>query len=88
MGKKISAEEFDRIFDEGGDIMPYLDMDSAVVTDPKATKRVVVDFPAWMVNDLDKEAERLAVPRQSVIKMLIDQGLRRSEGHSKKAVTV
>lgn len=78
MGKKISTEEFDRIFDEGGDIMPYLDMDSVVAVDPKATKRVVVDFPAWMVRDLDKEAERLAVPRQSVIKMLIDQGLKRA----------
>ena len=86
MGKKINTEEFDRIFDEGENIMPYLDLESAVVTDPKATKRVV-DFPAWMVSDLDKEAERLAVPRQSVIKMFIDQGLRQSADRAKGVVT-
>ena len=35
MAKRISAEEFDRIFDEGNeDIVDYLDLDKAVVSYP------------------------------------------------------
>jgi hypothetical protein len=32
-------------------------------------KRVNVDFPAWMVDSLDREARRLGVTRQSLIKL-------------------
>jgi len=41
------------------------------------TRRVNVDFPAWMVESLDKEAKRLGVTRQSVIKMWIAERLER-----------
>jgi hypothetical protein len=34
-------------------------------------KRVNVDFPLWMIHLLDKEARRLGVPRQSIIKVWI-----------------
>ena len=39
------------------------------------SKKVNVDFPAWMVQSLDREAKRLGVPRQSVIKLWIAERL-------------
>ena len=68
--KPISAEEFDRKFDEGEDIMPYLDFKKAVFVN-----RVNVDFPAWMINRLDREATKLNVSRQAIIKMWIHDRL-------------
>jgi hypothetical protein len=70
----MKAEEFDRLVDEGGDITPYLDLDS--VTRPALrTRRVNVDFPAWVVDGLDQEAQRLGITRQSLIKMWIAERL-------------
>jgi hypothetical protein len=80
--KEITAEEFDRIFDEGKeDILQYLDL-STVRRPGLETRRVNVDFPNWMVESLDKEAKRLGVSRQSVIKVWIAQAL----DHSAAAV--
>lgn len=67
MPKTISAEEFDRLFDEGGDVSEYVDW-SAAHRPGQDMKRVNVDFPAWMVEALDKEAKRRGVTRQSLIK--------------------
>lgn len=64
--KRITAREFDRRFDAGEDISDYLDLDKAVVV-----HRVNVDFPAWMVTRLDREAKRLNISRQAVIKMWV-----------------
>jgi hypothetical protein len=67
--KKISAEEFDRLFDEGSDeIDQYIDWNSFRRVDDRV-KRVNVDFPQWMVNGLDREAKRRGVTRQALIKM-------------------
>lgn len=70
MTKSITAEEFDRKFDDGEDISEYVNWSAArrVNVDPK---RVNVDFPQWMVDFLDDEAKRLGVTRQSVIKVWI-----------------
>lgn len=67
--KTISAEEFDRLFDEGSDeIDQYLDWSKA--TRPGLEiKRVNVDFPQWMIARLDTEAKRRGVTRQALIKM-------------------
>ena len=67
--KTISAEEFDRLFDEGSDeIDQYLDWSKA--TRPELEiKRVNVDFPQWMIARLDTEAKRRGVTRQALIKM-------------------
>lgn len=77
MTKTITTEEFDRLFDAGEDISEYIDWDHGIMA-PGAneTRRVNVDFPNWMVIDLDQEADRLAINRQAVIKMLVDEGLR------------
>ena len=75
---KISAEEFDRIFDEGEeDIIQYLDMSTARHPGLEA-KRVNVDFPNWMVNSLDKQAKRLGIARQALIKMWIAERLQQN----------
>ncbi|MRX83619.1 type II toxin-antitoxin system BrnA family antitoxin [Eggerthella guodeyinii] len=75
--KKISTEEFDRIFDEGKeDIMEYLDLDNAVVSRPdREVRKVNVDMPLWMVEALDKEAKRVGIGRQAVIKMWLAERL-------------
>jgi hypothetical protein len=68
--KDITAEEFDRLAEEGKDITPYLDMKHAVVVN-----RVNVDFPRWMIKRLDREATKLNVSRQAIIKMWIHDRL-------------
>ena len=70
----MKAREFDKRFDEGQNISKYLDMSKA--RRPKQEqKRVNVDFPLWMIQLLDKEARRLGVPRQSVIKVWVAERL-------------
>ena len=77
MTTTITSEAFDRMFDEGEDVSAYIDFDNGVMVEgSKETRRVNVDFPNWMVVDLDLEADRLAINRQAVIKMLVDEGLR------------
>lgn len=73
----MKATDFDRKFDEGvEDIIDDLDLKSARRPLQEA-RRVNVDFPAWMVESLDREAKRLGVTRQSVIKMWIADRLER-----------
>lgn len=72
--KYITADELDKKFDNGKDISKHLDLENA--TRPGLEiKRVNVDFPTWMISLLDKEAKRLGVTRQSVIKFWISQKL-------------
>jgi hypothetical protein len=70
----MKAREFDKKFDEGKDISKYLDVSKARKT-KQEQKRVNVDFPLWMINLLDKEAKRLGVPRQSIIKVWVSERL-------------
>ena len=65
----------DKVFEKGEeDILPYLDLARAVRPGHEA-KRVNVDFPQWMLARLDLEADRLGVPRQSLIKVWIAERL-------------
>jgi hypothetical protein len=72
----MKAKTFDRKFDSGEEIVDQLDLSKArrVGTD---AKRVNVDFPAWMVDSLDREARRLGVTRQSLIKFWLAEKLGR-----------
>ncbi len=70
----MKADEFDSRFDAGEDITSELDMSSARRPGQTA-RRVNVDFPSWMVESLDREAKRLGVTRQSVIKVWIAEKL-------------
>ena len=84
--KKITAEEFDTKFDNGEDIDEYLDFSTAIrLKDMKKvkteTKKVNVDFPEWVIESLDKEAKRIGVTRQSIIKVWIAERLKEEAGH-------
>ena len=72
--KPVDAETFDTMFDNGEDISAHIDWTSA--RRPNLTiKRVNVDFPNWVVEALDEQAERLGVTRQSLIKIWITDRL-------------
>ena len=74
----MKASEFDRKFDEGvEDITDELDMSTATRS-LRDVRRVNVDFPVWMVESLDREANRLGVTRQSIIKVWIAERLERA----------
>lgn len=70
----MKAEELDTLFDDGKDISAYIE--TASIRQPnQESKRVNVDFPTWMVDSLDREAQRIGVTRQSVIKVWIAERL-------------
>ena len=72
----MKAKDFDKKFDEGVSIVKHLDLSKA--RRPKQEqKRVNVDFPLWMIHSLDKEAKRLGVPRQSIIKIWLAERLQK-----------
>ena len=70
----MKAKKFDQSFDEGADVTPALDLSKAKRVQ-NAPKRVNVDFPVWMVESLDREASKLGVTRQSVIKVWLAERL-------------
>jgi hypothetical protein len=74
----MKAEEFEKIFDDGEDIAHLLDLSSARRPNLEQ-KRVNVDFPIWMVNQLDREAKHVGVTRQSIIKMWLAERLERRQ---------
>ena len=71
--KSIPAEEFDRAFEKGRDLTPYLDLASAKARHP--TQRVNVDVPKDLLEKVDQEAARIGVPRTSLIKVWISEKL-------------
>jgi hypothetical protein len=73
----MKASEFDKKFDKAEDISKHLNLSKA--RRPKQEqKRVNVDFPLWMIHLLDKEAKRLGVPRQSIIKVWVAERLEKA----------
>ena len=77
----MKATEFDSDFESGKDVTGNLDLTKARRINQEA-RRVNVDFPNWMVEALDKEARRLGVARQSVIKIWLAERLERSRAES------
>jgi hypothetical protein len=73
----MKAKEFDKAFDEGKDISRNLDLSKAK-RPAREQKRVNVDFPVWMIQLMDKEAKRLGVPRQSLIKVWVAERLEKT----------
>ncbi len=74
----MKASELDKKFDDGvEDIIDELDMTTATRPN-KEQRRVNVDFPTWMVESLDREASRLGVTRQSIIKIWIAERLEKA----------
>lgn len=73
----MNSQEFDAKFDAGEDVFDQLDLANAKRPMQKH-KRVNVDFPAWMLESLDKEANRIGVTRQSIIKLWLAEKLEMS----------
>jgi len=72
----MKAKDFDRKFDAGEDVTAELDLSKAR-RPGQEQRRVNVDFPSWMIESLDREAQRLGVTRQSIIKVWIAERLER-----------
>lgn len=71
----MKAKDFDKKFDQGKeDIIDDLDI-SSLKRPNQTPRRVNVDFPEWMISSLDKEAARLGVTRQSIIKVWLAERL-------------
>ena len=70
----MKAKKFEHQFDEGVDITASLDLSRAKRV-LQEQKRVNVDFPTWMADSLDREASKLGVTRQSVIKVWLAERL-------------
>ena len=73
----MKAKKFEQQFDEGVDIIATLDLSKAKRVQQEQ-KRVNVDFPTWMIDSLDREASKLGVTRQSVIKVWLAERLEAS----------
>lgn len=71
----MKAKDFDRKFDDGRkDVVDDLDLSTARRVNQEQ-KRINVDFPAWVVEALDREAARIGVTRQSIIKVWLVERL-------------
>jgi hypothetical protein len=71
----MRAEQLDDIFDAGTDLLPHLDL-STLRRPNLEQKRVNVDLPIWMIESLDREADRVGVTRQSIIKVWLAERLK------------
>ncbi len=76
--KKVKAKDFDAAFDRGEDVTKFLDKSKARRVNTEL-KRVNIDFPTWVIESLDREARRLGITRQSLVKMWIAEKF--SRGH-------
>ncbi|SLM31334.1 conserved hypothetical protein [Desulfamplus magnetovallimortis] len=74
----MKANEFENKFDEGESVLDALDLSSAKRS-LLTSKRVNVSFPVWMIKLIDKEAHRVGVSRQSIIKMWLAERLEKSQ---------
>lgn len=70
----MKADEFDEMFDRGEDVTAALDL-TQTRRPGSEQRRVNVDFPVWMIESLDREARRLGVSRQAVVKVWIAERL-------------
>lgn len=70
----MKAKAFEQQFDEGVDITASLDLSKAKRA-LQQQRRVNVDFPTWMIDSLDREASKLGVTRQSIIKVWLAERL-------------
>ena len=71
----MKAKELDKKFDNGEDITKHLDLSTKKRPGLKQ-RRVNVDFPDWIIETLDREACRIGVIRQSIIKVWIAERIK------------
>ena len=73
----MKAKEFDARFDAGEEVLSAVDLTKARRV-RQDQRRVNVDFPTWMIDSLDREADKLGVTRQSIIKVWIAERLEKA----------
>jgi hypothetical protein len=66
-------------------ILPMKSFQEAVIAGADLCVRPDLNFPVWMIHSLDKEARRIGVARQALIKVLIAQHLERTPSYSRSA---
>jgi hypothetical protein len=72
--KKITSKEFDKRFDSGKDMGSFLDTKKATVN--KKIQRVNIDFPVFLLVEIDKEARKIGVARSALIKLWLSEKLK------------
>ena len=78
MSNKTTAENLERKFDQGEDVMDYFDL--AKASRPLLEKeRINLDIPHWMILKIDRVARRKGMPRQAQIKEWLSQKLKEEE---------
>jgi hypothetical protein len=70
----MKVKDFERKFDAGEDVVEYLDLSRARRGSSKQEK-INIDIPGWMLESLDREASRLGVTRQAIIKVWLAERL-------------
>ena len=88
--KNITVKEFDEKFDSGEDVSKYLDFSKAQKVEDFEKERfkvrkINVDFPDYIIKLLDKEAQKIGVTRQSIIKVWIAERLKEEQKFSLNA---
>lgn len=68
----IRAQDFEKRFDDGEEITPYIDK-SSIRRPGLEARRVNVDFPEWVIHELDLQSRRIGVSRQALIKLWISE---------------
>lgn len=81
----MTAQEFERRFDEGEDITPFIDY-SSIRRPGLDARRVNVDFPEWIIQKLDFQSKMIGVSRQSLIKLWISERVQQ-EHEKQKSLT-
>ena len=76
--RKMSTEAFDKAFDEGQDVTAHLDLNKAKMSYP--VQRINIDIPKSILDKVDREAERVGVPRTSLLKVWIAEQADRLAG--------
>jgi hypothetical protein len=78
----MTAQEFEKRFDEGEDITPYID--KATIRRPGLeARRVNVDFPEWIIDKLDLQSKLIGVSRQSLIKLWVSERIQQEHQNQK-----
>lgn len=85
--RRITAEEFDEMFDGGEDLSDFLDMEHAELVEPEPgtvfiatlTRKINIDLPADVVDQIDEQAARCGQPRQSLLRAWIWDRLREEQ---------
>jgi hypothetical protein len=73
---KTKSETIDQKFDQGEDVLDHFDLDDT--QRPNMSHRINLELPNWMLTQLDIEAARLGVPRQAIIKFILDEKLKKA----------